>query len=31
MYERLHRSELGRQMAERVRSRRGRRRNIPST
>ena len=27
----LHRSELGRQMAERVRSRRGRRRNIPST
>ncbi len=31
MYDRLHRSELGRQMAERVRSRRGRRRNIPSS
>jgi phosphatidylinositol alpha-mannosyltransferase len=30
-YETLHQSELGRQMAERVRSRRGRRRNIPST
>ena len=29
-YEMLHRSELGRQMAERVRSRRGRRRNIPA-
>jgi phosphatidylinositol alpha-mannosyltransferase len=30
MYEMLHRSEVGRQMAERVRSRRGRRRNIPA-
>ena len=29
-YEMLHRSEMGRQMAERVRSRRGRRRNIPA-
>jgi phosphatidylinositol alpha-mannosyltransferase len=29
-YQMLHRSELGRQMAERVRSRRGRRRNIPA-
>ena len=31
MYQALHRSELGRRMAARVRSRRGRRRNIPST
>ena len=30
LYEMLHRSEIGRQMAERVRSRRGRRRNIPA-
>jgi phosphatidyl-myo-inositol alpha-mannosyltransferase len=30
LYDGLHRSELGRRMAERVRSRRGRRRNIPA-
>jgi len=30
LYESLHRSEAGRRMAERVRSRRGRRRNIPA-
>jgi phosphatidylinositol alpha-mannosyltransferase len=31
MYDTLHKGELGRRRAERVRSRRGRRRNIPST